>query len=277
LPDGRVREEIAVGANEKIMLSLEVDAVTAKVSSVDIPYVYTLKNGSRVQQQHTGSLKVQASQGPDQTDKATGTVLIEKRFPILRLDEDQETATLEIDLQNSSNEWVLVGARAGIRLDPPYFAMSFVKAIVVWTLGTVLVLIGAIQWARGVAAVPAPLAQTNAETRHERFWCMCCHLGALLGYILPFGHILAPLVIWITKRRQVPGVDEAGRESLNFQLTVTLFALIGIMLSTVVIGLFMLFVLVAFHFSLTLFAALRAQRGEQVRYPVNFRIISPSG
>ena len=63
-------------------------------------------------------------------------------------------------------------------------------------------------------------------------------------------------------------------ESLNFQLTVSLFGLIGIMLSAVFIGLVLLFALVVLHVSMTLVASLRAQRGERVRYPVNIRIIS---
>ena len=104
---------------------------------------------------------------------------------------------------------------------------------------------------------------------------MLCHLSALLGYIIPFAHVVAPLVIWNARRSTVRGVDDAGRESLNFQLTVSLFGLIGIILSAIFVGLVMLFVLVVFHVSMTLFASVRAQRGEEVRYPVCIRIISP--
>ena len=276
LPDGSVQQEFAVGGHDKIMLSLVIDAVKVESGPVELHYAYTLQNGSRVQQQHAGSVEVRDAGTPDPENTTEGATPIVIPFPIMQLDDAQESVTVDIDLQIPGKEIVLVGARAEIHLDPPYFAMSFVNAIIVWTLGTLLVLIGAIQWARSVAATPVVLDK-SIDAGQERFWCMWCHLGALLGYILPFGHILAPLVIWVTKRRQVPGVDEAGRESLNFQLTVTFFALIGIMLSTVVVGLFVLFVLVVFHFSLTLFAALRAQRGEQVRYPVNFRIISPAG
>lgn len=274
LPDGSAQQEFAVGGHDKIMLSLVIEADTVEPGPVDMRYAYTLKNESRIQQHHAGSVEVRDAGTPDRDNPNGGKNPMVIPFPIMQLDEGQETLAVEIDLQRPGKEFVLISARAEVHLDPPYFAMSFVNAIIVWTLGTLLVLIGAIQWARDVAAVPVAL-DTNVEAGHERFWCMCCHLGALLGYILPFGHILAPLVIWVTKRRQVPGVDEAGRESLNFQLTVTFFALIGIMLSTVLVGLFMLFVLVVFHFSLTLFAALRAQRGEQVKYPVNLRIISP--
>ena len=101
------------------------------------------------------------------------------------------------------------------------------------------------------------------------------HLSALLGYVLPFAHIVAPLLIWVHKRTTIPGVDDAGRESLNFQLTVSLFGLVGIMLSAVFVGLVLIFALVVFHFCATVVAALHAQRGEVYRYPLALRIIAP--
>ncbi|MGD9347919.1 MAG: DUF4870 domain-containing protein, partial [Candidatus Aminicenantes bacterium] len=31
----------------------------------------------------------------------------------------------------------------------------------------------------------------------ERSWGMFCHLAALAGYIIPFGNIIGPLIIWL--------------------------------------------------------------------------------
>ena len=106
---------------------------------------------------------------------------------------------------------------------------------------------------------------------------MLCHLSSLTGYVFPFSHVVVPLVIWMLKRGQVAGVDSAGRESLNFQLTMTLFVLIGLMLSLLVIGLVLLFATVVFHFCMTIHAARRAQRGEEFRYPLNIRMIKQPG
>ena len=159
-----------------------------------------------------------------------------------------------------------------VRYDPPRFAVSFVNTAVIGTLGILLVLIGALQWARTLAAETLPDGD-NAMDTDARIWCMWCHLGALAGYLLPFAHILLPLFIWTSRRRRHPGVDQAGRESLDFQFTVTVFALICILLSVLFVGVVMLFVLVVAHVALTLRAALLAQRGIPYRYPFNIRIL----
>ncbi len=54
--------------------------------------------------------------------------------------------------------------------------------------------------------------------KDARTWAMLCHIGAFAGYIIPFGHIIAPLVIWLIKKDESPFVDDQGKESLNFQI-----------------------------------------------------------
>lgn len=41
----------------------------------------------------------------------------------------------------------------------------------------------------------------NADVRQ---WAMFCHLSALLGLVVPLGHLLGPLVLWHLKREQDP-------------------------------------------------------------------------
>ena len=58
-------------------------------------------------------------------------------------------------------------------------------------------------------------------------WATFCHVGALSLYLgIPFGHIVVPLVIWLIKKNEFPYVDEQGKESLNFQISMTIYALI---------------------------------------------------
>ena len=45
--------------------------------------------------------------------------------------------------------------------------------------------------------VPEPAA---LPTPDERTWGMIAHLSALAGFIVPFGNILGPLVVWLVKR-----------------------------------------------------------------------------
>lgn len=39
--------------------------------------------------------------------------------------------------------------------------------------------------------------QNSGYTKDERMWAMLAHLSAVVGFIIPFGNIIAPLLIWI--------------------------------------------------------------------------------
>lgn len=42
----------------------------------------------------------------------------------------------------------------------------------------------------------------------ERTFAMLCHIAALAGFLIPFGNIIGPLVIWLVKKEQYPLVDD---------------------------------------------------------------------
>src|SRR5262245_10976235 len=72
-----------------------------------------------------------------------------------------------------------------------------------------------------------PAAPVIDADNNARLWGMLAHLTALSGLIgVPFGHILGPLVIWLIKRQEIPFVDDQGKESLNFQITSVIAALV---------------------------------------------------
>jgi uncharacterized Tic20 family protein len=66
----------------------------------------------------------------------------------------------------------------------------------------------------------------NSYQQQVRTWSMLCHLAALAGLIIPFGSILGPLVVWQIKKSELPEINPHGKESLNFQITVTIIVLI---------------------------------------------------
>lgn len=110
-------------------------------------------------------------------------------------------------------------------------------------------------------------------TRDERNWAMFCHLISFSGYLIPFGNILGPLVLWLLKREESPLVDDQGKESLNFQISLTIYFFISIVLCFLVIGLFILPVLMIASLILVVIATIKASEGERYRYPLTFRFI----
>lgn len=108
----------------------------------------------------------------------------------------------------------------------------------------------------------------------QRNLAVGCHLLGFLGLVLPLGNILGPLVLWLLKREGNPFVDDQGREAVNFQITVTLAALVSAALMMVLIGFVLLFALAVYWLVVTIVAALHASRGEAYRYPLTLRLIS---
>ena len=44
----------------------------------------------------------------------------------------------------------------------------------------------------------------DQKERDSRMWAMFAHLSALAGYIIPFGSIIGPLIIWSIKKDEFP-------------------------------------------------------------------------
>lgn len=55
---------------------------------------------------------------------------------------------------------------------------------------------------------------------------MALHLSPLAGFVIPFGGLLAPLVIWFLKRDEDVRIYDVGRKVLNFRLTMALIYLV---------------------------------------------------
>ena len=102
---------------------------------------------------------------------------------------------------------------------------------------------------------------------------MCCHLSALVGHIIPFGNIIGPLVIWLIKKDELPGVNDHGKEALNFQISMTIYFIIAVVLVFVVIGIPLLIVLWLADLILIIIAAIHANDGKSYRYPMTMRFV----
>ncbi|MFY9720137.1 MAG: DUF4870 domain-containing protein [Candidatus Cybelea sp.] len=66
----------------------------------------------------------------------------------------------------------------------------------------------------------------------ERNWGMAAHLSALVAVVgLPFGHVLGPLIVYLIKARESEFVAQHARASLNYQITISIAAVIGIIIA----------------------------------------------
>jgi hypothetical protein len=98
---------------------------------------------------------------------------------------------------------------------------------------------------------------------------------AVLSHILtvvPYIGILGPLIIYLTKKDS-RFVQENAKESLNFQITVIIAAIVSCILIIVAIGILLLVVLGIVNLVLVIIATIKASDDKIYRYPFNLRLI----
>ena len=116
--------------------------------------------------------------------------------------------------------------------------------------------------------------ETSTSSRDVKTWNVLCHATALAGFFVPWaGHILGPLIIWLAKRGNSPEIDEHGKESLNFQISMLIYNVIAGVLCLVLIGFVILGILHILNLVLVIVASIQASEGKFYRYPLTIRLI----
>jgi uncharacterized Tic20 family protein len=115
---------------------------------------------------------------------------------------------------------------------------------------------------------------TEAISREARQWAMGCHLIALVGLLgNGIGFVLGPLIMWLLKREDHPFIDEQGKESLNFQITMFIALLISGLLTLIFVGFVLLFIVGIVMTIFPIIGAIKANEGVHYRYPITIRFI----
>ena len=126
-------------------------------------------------------------------------------------------------------------------------------------------------------AEAGPGATTRMRPKDEKTWAIFCHLGALAGSFvaapIPFANVVVPLVLWLIRRGDSPMVDAHGKESLNFQISMTIWTLLSIPLCFVCIGIPIVAALAIVNIVCIVVAAVRAGDGREYRYPLTVRFV----
>ena len=108
---------------------------------------------------------------------------------------------------------------------------------------------------------------------------MWCHLSVLGGLVVPFGNIIGPLLIWQIKKAEVPSVEAHGKAALNFQITVLIAVIAGLILafalSFLCVGwlLFPVVMLIGLAgFIFPIIAGIKANDGKEYQYPWSLKL-----
>lgn len=128
-------------------------------------------------------------------------------------------------------------------------------------------------------STPLPQAQPPNE-RDARQWNMWCHMSALAGLLVPFGNVIGPLLIWQLKKAEFPSVEIHGKAALNFQLTVLIAVVAGILLAILLsffcIGWLLFPVVMVIGVAGMVFAVIagiKANDGLEYAYPYSLKLV----
>ena len=100
------------------------------------------------------------------------------------------------------------------------------------------------------------------------------HLSQLLTYLTGFGGLIVPIVIWLTSKDSVVGMDQHGKSIVNFQLSMLLYTFLAIPAILLLgLGILMLIFVGIIAFVLPIVNAVRASNGEAPSYFGTIRFI----
>jgi uncharacterized Tic20 family protein len=165
------------------------------------------------------------------------------------------------------------------------FAAFFLLSLIGWVGAPLIAIVVLVKRINAKKKIEKPSNTTISEpvqpitgmpetsTNQEKTWATLCHLGALSIYFFPFAHIIVPLVLWLIKKDEMPLVDDQGKESLNFQISMTLYYILSTILIIALIGVVLLIGLSIFNLIVVIIASVKANKGEKYRYPLCIRFI----
>jgi len=142
----------------------------------------------------------------------------------------------------------------------------------------------------------------NQESQNNN--ALIIHLSALSSFIIPFGSLLLPIILWQALKKDNPYVDHHGKEAVNFNLSFFLYfvVLIGLFIASIlgtitnaikmdemensdkisellftsgglIITIIVLSVIGIVKLILIIIATIKAGQGEMYRYPMTIRFI----
>ncbi len=119
------------------------------------------------------------------------------------------------------------------------------------------------------------IIQQTPHVREDKTLLVLTHLSQLLHYVVGFGGLIVPLIIWAANKERVQELDENGKQILNFQISLIIYALLSIPAILLLgLGLITLLGVAILGFVLPIVNAVRVNRGEKPNYYISIKFLS---
>tara|TARA_R100001369_G_scaffold38246_1_gene63764 strand:+ start:6867 stop:7205 length:339 start_codon:yes stop_codon:yes gene_type:complete len=110
--------------------------------------------------------------------------------------------------------------------------------------------------------------------REDNQMLVLTHLSQLLDLITVVGGFVVPLIIWLTQKDKVYGMDAHGKMILNFQISIFIYSIICIPLIFLLgLGIILLIGIGIIAVVLPIVNAIKVSNGEIPNYPFSIEFI----
>jgi len=121
--------------------------------------------------------------------------------------------------------------------------------------------------------------ETPNRSPEEKQWSVILHVSPLVGLLVPgFGNVLAPLIIWLVKKTDLPALDADGKNVLNAQISWSIWMLATSLVGGLAACLLVIPILLPIGFYIawlvfTILDAIKTSNGEPYNYPLTIKFL----
>lgn len=128
-----------------------------------------------------------------------------------------------------------------------------------------------------------PQQENQYGIQKDTSYAAIIHLSSFIGFLIPFGSIIAPLILWLIKKDQDTFIDYHGKACVNFEISMLIYSLVVALLAIpfsiitlgigaiALIGLGIMVIIAYVVFKIQ--ATIKASNGEYYQYPFTLELI----
>ncbi len=109
------------------------------------------------------------------------------------------------------------------------------------------------------------------DSKELKTWSLILHLSLLAGLVIPLGGLIVPVVIYILKKDELPGLEPHWHVVINWIISAIIYAFICLLLSLIVIGIFLFWILALLGLVFPIIGAIKANDGIVWPYPLSIQ------
>ncbi len=113
--------------------------------------------------------------------------------------------------------------------------------------------------------------------RENRNWATILHLSVLAGLVIAFAGLIAPLIIYLIKREELPGLEPHSKVVFNWIISAVIYFFVGLVLTATVVGAIigipLMLAVAVLSIIFPIIGGIKASEGEVWPYPLSIPIL----